>query len=411
MIRHSKMISVCVFILAGASARADDGFVPLFNGRDLDGWIPVNVHPGTFFVKNGEIVTTGKPTGYMRSAKQYENFILEVDWMHVNKTEVGNSGIFVWGDTLPVPGSPFTRGIEVQVLVNLEYKDKKTGAVTASSHGDVFSIQGATCKPDRPHPTGGMRCIPSEFRAKGGGEWNHYRIIANDGTIKLHVNGKEVAGVSNCKPHRKGYLALESEGAECHFRNIRIKALPSTNPKPEEVAPASQGHVNLFTGIELLNWKAGDDIKSHWKFADHRLLFDGKGPGEPLMSEKDYGNFELVADFRQVGKSTDIVLRSGDSGRLLLTASKNELNLMQFIGDERKTAELTIGGKVENMKAAGQWNRVVVRLRGEKASVELNGKSVINETLFKGIPASGKIGLQGSGIAAEFANLFIRTME
>ena len=80
-----------------------------------------------------------------------------------------------------------------------------------------------------------MRCIPSENRAKGANEWNHYRVEANNGVIKLHVNGKEVSGVSECKP-RKGYLALEAEGAECHFRNLKIKELPSTNPKEEEVA-------------------------------------------------------------------------------------------------------------------------------------------------------------------------------
>ena len=61
-----------------------------------------------------------------------------------------------------------------------------------------------------------------------------------DGAIKLHVNGKEVSGVSACRP-RKGYLALESEGAECHFRNLRIKELPSTSPKPEETAEEAKG--------------------------------------------------------------------------------------------------------------------------------------------------------------------------
>src|SRR5437016_5705740 len=193
---------------AAAASAADekkaDGFVPLFNGRELSGWVNVNCAPSTFFVKDGEIITTGKPTGYLRTARQYENFIADFEWMHVNKTEVGNSGFFVWADPLPGVGTPYTRGIEVQVLVNLE----KEGFYT--SQGDLFSIHGATCVPDRPHPQGWMRCLPSEKRCKGGGEWNHYKVIANDGIIKLHVNGKEVSGLSECKP-RRGYLALESE--------------------------------------------------------------------------------------------------------------------------------------------------------------------------------------------------------
>src|SRR5215213_5193004 len=291
----SALVSLVVAAAAVAAEPDKDGFVPLFNGKDLTGWVPVNVHPKTFFVKDGEIITTGQPTGYMRSDKQYENFILEMEWMHVNKTEVGNSGLFVWGDALPAVGTPYTRGIEVQVLVNLEYKDKK-GQVTATSHGDVFAIHGATCKPDRPHPSGSMRCLPSEYRAKGGGEWNHYRVEAKDGVIKLSVNGKEVSGVSDCKP-RKGYLALESEGAECHFRNLKIKELPSSNPKPEEVGKPAEGHKLLFNGLDLDGWK-GDPVSWRVGGGALRSLKDGS----VLVSEQSVGSAELLFDWRPAGK-------------------------------------------------------------------------------------------------------------
>ena len=80
--------------------------MPLFNGKDLTGWVRVNCHPETFFARGGEIITTGKPVGYLRTDRQYENFIAEFEWMHVNKTEVGNSGFFVWGDALPGIGTP-----------------------------------------------------------------------------------------------------------------------------------------------------------------------------------------------------------------------------------------------------------------------------------------------------------------
>src|SRR6476659_4041919 len=233
----------------------DHGFQPMFNGKNLDGWVNVNCHPSTFFVKDGEIITTGKPTGFLRTDKQYENFELELDWMHVNKKDVANSGLFVWGDPIPAVGTPYTRGIEVQVLINYPKVD------WATNHGDIFSIHGAHCKPDRPHPKGMERCLPSEERVKGGGDWNHYKVIANNGAIKLHVNGKEVSGVSKCTP-RKGYLALESEGAECRFRNLKIKELPSTNPKPEEVAKVAEGHVSLFNGTDLTGWKTEKDS---WK--------------------------------------------------------------------------------------------------------------------------------------------------
>src|SRR3954470_3120097 len=145
-------------------------YQPMFNGKDLAGWVNVNCHPSTFFVKDGMIVTTGKPTGFLPTDRPYEIFVLERDWIHQNKKDVGNSGLFVWGDPIPAVGTPYTRGIEVQVLVNLE----KEGYYT--SHGDLFSIWGATCTPDRPHPNGWERCLPSERRCKGAGEWNHYRV-------------------------------------------------------------------------------------------------------------------------------------------------------------------------------------------------------------------------------------------
>ena len=225
---------------AAAQTKDVDGYVPMWNGKDLTGWVNVNCHPSTFFVKNDMIVTTGHPTGFLRTDRQYENFVAEFDWMHQEKVNVGNSGFFVWADPIPAIGTGYTRGIEVQVLVNLTYKNKK-GEITASSHGDLFSIWGATCKPERPHPDGAERCLPDENRAKGGGEWNHYKVTANDGTIRLEVNGKEVSAVHKCNP-RKGYLALESEGAECWFKNLKIKELPSTNPKPNECARSGAGH-------------------------------------------------------------------------------------------------------------------------------------------------------------------------
>src|SRR5260221_7350083 len=205
---RSAAVAVCVYFLLVPISLADEStakdaekFVPLFNGKDLTGWVPVNVAPGTFTVKDGMIVSTGKPTGTMRTEKMYENFVLELEWRHM--VPGGNAGVFIWGDPLTAVGTPFSRGIEVQVLDG-------RNSDTYTSHGDVFSIWGAHMKPDRPHPKGAERCLPSEWRCKPSPEWNHYRITCNDGVLKLAVNGKEVSGGSSCRP-RKGYICLESE--------------------------------------------------------------------------------------------------------------------------------------------------------------------------------------------------------
>jgi hypothetical protein len=361
-----------------AKKEKEDGFVPLFNGKNLDGWVRVNNAPKTFFVKDNEIVTTGKPTGFMRTAKQYENFILEMEWMHLppKKGAVGNSGLFVWGDPLPALGSPFTRGIEVQVLVNLEYRDKKSGKVTATSHGDLFSIWGATCVPDRPHPTGAQRCLPSEYRAKGEGEWNHYRVVAKDGVIKLSVNGKEVSGVSKCSP-RKGYLALEAEGSECHFRNLKIKELPTSKPDAKDVADEAKGFMTLFTGMNLDGWKVGEQ-KAHWKVGDNVIRYDGKAKdGGVLLSEKEFGDVELVLDAK-VPKGGEASLSMGDATSVDLTKGKE-----------------------------GAWNRFVVTRKDGVLSAKVNGEGVAEN---KSTAEKRAITLKSKG-AADFMNLFVRELK
>ena len=378
-----------------AADKDDEGFVPLFNGKDLTGWHIVNCAPGTFFVKDNEIITTGKPTGFMRTEKMYENFIADFEWMHVNKTEVGNSGFFVWGDPLPAVGTPFTRGIEVQVLVNLEYKDAKTGAVTATSHGDVFSIWGATCKPDRPHPKGSQRCLPSEYRAKGGGEWNHYKVIAQDGVIKLHVNGKEVSGVSECKP-RKGYLALESEGAECHFRNLKIKELPSSHPKPEECATVAEGHKSLFDGLTLDGWKTEKD---GWKVAGGKLVAAGKSD---LETEKKFGPCELVFDWKLPAKSVEAcVVRIGPTGIMADPLVDTVVIMTAGVPD-------TVVKETKAVKP-GAWNRTAVRADAQAVTVWINGQQVAKQEISKALPTNSLSFWSKEGL--EIMNVFVRDLK
>ena len=385
----------------------DAGFAPMFNGKDFAGWVNVNCAPGTFFVKDNEIITTGKPTGFLRTEKQYENFIAEFDWMHVNTKEVGNSGFFVWADPLPGVGTPYTRGIEVQVLVNLTYTDKKTGAVTATSQGDLFSIHGATCKPDRPHPLGWARCLPNENHCKGGGEWNHYKVVAKVGVIKLHVNGHEVSGLSECKP-RKGYLALESEGAECHFRNLKIKELPSSNPKPEEIADVAQDFKQLFTGLDLSGWKADDEAKKHWQPRDWMLHYDGKDATEEreLRTEKEFGPAEFLVDFRFLKEkkpaSCSFIFRDArDFVKLSLTA---EGKTMLQPGEHGSSVSFPY------VKPAGQWNRLRATMNGDALEVAISGAKTPFAQITRLPRARHGFTLRATG-EMDFGNLFVREVK
>lgn len=201
----------------------------LFNGKDLSGWVNVNTAPDTWSVQEGEIVCKGTPIGVMRTDRQYENFILSVEWKHL--TAGGNSGVFLWGEGTVPEGKQLPKGMEVQIL-ELDYAVQKN-VTDAYVHGEVFPTGGITTVPDNPR---GPRSKSAENRCKGKGEWNSYTIVAVDGTIKLAVNGKFVNGISKASV-KKGYICLESEGAPIHFRNIRIIELPPGITTPEQSAP------------------------------------------------------------------------------------------------------------------------------------------------------------------------------
>ncbi len=131
----SIIIVLTVALPPLVTADSSDGFTPLFNGHDLDGWTNVNCAPDTWSVRDGKIYCTGKPIGELRTTRMYQNFILELEWRHLRPQ--GNAGVFVWSDALTAVGQPFIRGIEVQVLDGRE----GTGF---TSDGDIFPIHGAT---------------------------------------------------------------------------------------------------------------------------------------------------------------------------------------------------------------------------------------------------------------------------
>jgi len=206
----------------------------LFNGRDLSGWINVNTDPDTWSVRDGLLVCKGQPIGVMRSDRQYENFLLHIEWRHMELG--GNSGVFVWSNAVPGERNRLPNGVEVQMLehdwVNQHIRDGVKPPL-AYVHGELFGVGGVETVPDTPR---GTRSRSIENRTKARGQWNVYDVVAVDGVIKLSVNGKFVNGIAK-STQKKGYLCLESEGAEIHFRNIQLMELPPGVTLPTQTAP------------------------------------------------------------------------------------------------------------------------------------------------------------------------------
>jgi hypothetical protein len=387
------MTRVACILVAGAltmgAAPQQEDFVPLFNGRNLDGWVNINCAPDTFGVRDGVITVTGVPICEIRTERMYENFVLEAEWQHLQPQ--GNAGIFIWADALPARGQPFLRAIEVQVLDG-------RNSDTYTSHGDVFAIHGAVLTPDRPHPAGAMRSLPSERRARPAGEWNHYRITANNGTIKLAVNGKEVSGGYDVSP-RKGYIALESEGSPALFRNIRIRELPSSGVLDEaHVATADAGHVSQYDGKTFIGWELPADQDVRWTPRDWTIAYQApnSAPGEPLRSLASYRDFELITDWRWTDKEEP----AASAPPAPLTA--RHLPGMRAVVVPQPHA---------HAEPAGRWNRTIHRVVGDRLTVTLNGHTIVDEAVQEGLPSQGRIALVPVGRQVEFANVFVKTLD
>ena len=232
-----KTLFFSTAIAAAFSLHAEDApvFHDLFNGKDLAGWVNVSTGRETWTARDGLLVCSGKPKGVMRSAKQYENFILHIEWMHLEPG--GNSGVFLWCDAVPQERTRLPKGLEVQMLElewpNLNREKDSTSRPLAYVHGELFGAGGLEVVPDNPR---GKRSMSFENRCLPRGQWNTYDVVAVDGVVKLSINGKFVNGVSQASV-RKGYLCLESEGAEIHFRNIRLLELPGGRATGDQVAP------------------------------------------------------------------------------------------------------------------------------------------------------------------------------
>ena len=181
----------------------------------------------------------------------------------------------------------------------------------------------------------------------------------------------------------------------------------------------------------------------HWKAASSWVLsYDGKSMAKDpnLWSEKEYKDFEIIADWRFPGKpkkmkwaktlpsgdDTEEMIEvddAGDSGIYLRGSSKSQVNMWcrppgsgevyGYRTDKKQPAEVRRGvtPKMKADKPIGQWNRFHITMKGDRLTVVLNGKLVIENAQLPGVPEKGPIALQHHGDQVEFANMFIRELK
>jgi hypothetical protein len=185
----------------------------LWNGRDFAGWklfVPNPEHDvtKTWSVRNAVIRCEGQPAGYMRTERDYANYLFHVEWRWPEGG--GNSGALVH-----MVGSDevWPKSLECQLA--------------SGSAGDFWVIGGVKIEQ---HAKGGKRVRGRnvkklrESSEKPLGQWNAYDIICRDDWVVVLVNGVLQNVATRCS-QKSGKICLQSEGAPIEFRNIYIEPL------------------------------------------------------------------------------------------------------------------------------------------------------------------------------------------
>jgi hypothetical protein len=198
-------------LVSQATAGGDKGFVDLFNGKDLTGWkyIPEKASK-TYTVEDGYIKVSGNPNGYFYTDKSYKNYDLKFDWRYKrpagledDKKFNGNSGLLAH---IQLPHKVWPTSLEIQGM-------NKT-------HGSFIPIGGKAV---------GLSDVKFDQKTLDKvrhkvGEWNTTEVTINNGMVTVKVNGTQVNSGKFTLP--EGPFGFQSEGAELHFKNIKIKVLP-----------------------------------------------------------------------------------------------------------------------------------------------------------------------------------------
>lgn len=254
-------------------AGASEGYVDLFNGRDLTGWHAPG--DGAWGVRDGDLVTL-KPGqgGWIRTDRMYRDFDLMLDfWM----PEGGNSGVGLRGSS---GGDPAFTGLEVQIL---------------DTHGEEPGLRNCGAVYEA--------VAPSEMAVRPGEEWNSYRIRLVGDVLDVWLNGVRIHDGTRLDdrgfrrdPSRPlplnarattGYIALQDHGHGFRFRNIRVMDLS------EDPEPAGMVHLiaQMGQGGVPEGWFAEDE--GEWSIEDGALVGRG-GPGH-LFTIGEYSDFEMRA--------------------------------------------------------------------------------------------------------------------
>jgi hypothetical protein len=219
---------LAVALPAAEPVKAPDGAIPLFNGKDLDGWVPRG-GKAKYTVENGEIVGRSAPNtsnSFLCTTKDYSDFVLELDFKvdpDLNsgvqvRSQVVEDGKTVESAGKKIKGGPGGKVFGYQVEID---PDVKRGRLWT---GGIYDEGRRAWLKD-------LKDNEAARKAFKGGEWNHLRIECRGDMIKTWINGVPAAELHDSATP-SGFIGLQvhavkdrKEPLEVRYREIRLKEL------------------------------------------------------------------------------------------------------------------------------------------------------------------------------------------
>lgn len=414
MLLKKNLLVFLSFFLCLTVVRAESGWVSLFNGKDLSGWIQRN-GKAKFEVKNGMIVGTtvaGTPNSFLCTKDSYKDFVLELE---LKVAPDMNSGIQFRSLSLPEVNDGRVHGYQCEV--DPSARAWSGGIYDEARRGWLYPLD----------------LNPAARSALKLGQWNKFRIECIGNSLRTWVNGVPVAHVIDDMTS-EGFIALqvhgignnkEKEGEQIMWRNIRIKTdhlvpalyadIQVVNLIPNNLSEVErrQGFRLLFDGVSTDAWMNAETKAfptKGWEVKDGVLTIHSNGGdkskrGGDIITREQFGAFEFTFEFNFTeGANSGVKYGIGNNGLGLgleyqILDDKRHPDAQNGVVGNRTLASLydLIPAKKEKrfVKGPGQWNRgrIIVSPDG-KVQHWLNGRKVVEYTrgdnVFKVLVARSK---------------------
>jgi len=406
----------------------DNGFVNLFNGKDLTGWKALVMNPiarakmsdsalkaaeqkanekmkNDWIAKDGLLVFTGHCDN-LATEKKYADFEMYVDW---KITEKGDAGIYL-------RGSP-----QVQIW---DTSRREVGAQVGS--GGLYNNIKNQSKP----------LVVADNKI---GDWNNFHIIMKGAEVTVYLNGVLVTDnitLENFWDRKspifpKEQIELQAHGTYVAYRNIYIREIPTDEKTSLSEEEKNDSFVSLFDGTNLDNWTG--NTSGYLVEEGVVVVKPNKGSGGNLYTKQEFGDFIYRFDFQLTpGANNGIGIHApleGDAAYvgMEIQVLDSEHPMYGYIQPYQAHGSLygVMPAKRGFLKPTGEWNEEEIMVKGTQIKVTLNGTVILegdyaeaskNGTMdHKEHPGllrtTGHIGFLGHGDVLRFKNMRVKVLE